>query len=408
MARDVVLNPPGREQRIQKLREELRSRYGIPVEKARVVNSPYRICPLGAHVDHQDGIVTGMALDQSVLLAFAPSGEPTVRVQSLNFPNEVRFDLHAIPSKVAKDWGNYVRGAALALRQAHKLDRGLVGVVEGDLPIGGLSSSAAVGVAYLLALELVNGLEIDVAENIHLDRFIENGYIGLNNGILDQAVILASRANGLLVIDCQQEAIQSSPCPRAHPAPFRVMVVHSGVNESLTRTDYNQRVAECREAAGQLMRFAGIYPTDGVKLREVSESVFERFGKELPGKLRKRATHFFGEQKRVRDGVGAWERGDLGAFGRLINESGQSSIENYECGCPELITLYELLRECSGVFGARFSGAGFRGSCVALVEPSQAQNVASHVMDEYPKRHPDYAGSFRICFCGTDDGAKVV
>lgn len=186
-------------------------------------------------------------------------------------------------------------------------------------------------------------------------------------------------------------------------------MIYSGVKESLTRTDYNQRVSECRQAANELLRLAGIFAEFEVKLRNVNEKTFARFGSSLPEKLRKRATHFFTEQQRVREGVAAWRKGDLRAFGHLVNESGRSSIDNDECGCPELITIYELLRECDGVYGARFSGAGFRGCCVTLVNSRKKAELVNRIAAEYPRRHPPrYAATFRICFCETDDGAKLL
>src|ERR1043166_9745554 len=143
------------------LKFELHRHYGVPAEEARVVRSPYRICPLGAHIDHQLGTVTAMAIDRAVYFAFAPTETPEVRLRSLSFQGEVHFHLHEIPPKRAGDWGNYPRGAVAALeRSGHVLKNGLVGVTLGGLEEGGLSSSAAAGVAYLLALEAANELDI--------------------------------------------------------------------------------------------------------------------------------------------------------------------------------------------------------------------------------------------------------
>ena len=122
------------------------------------MRSPYRVCPLGAHIDHQLGPVTAMAIDRSVFLAYAPSPSGEVRLSSLDFPGVVRFDLDDVPRRQTDDWGNFPRGAALALRDRHRLERGIVGVTTGKLHGGGVSSSAAVGVAFLLAFEDVNGL----------------------------------------------------------------------------------------------------------------------------------------------------------------------------------------------------------------------------------------------------------
>ena len=149
---------------INMLKKEMRIRYAADPVRIRVVRSPYRICPLGAHIDHQLGPVTAMAIDQAVHLAYAPSGSAEVRLSSLSFDGEVRFSLEAIPPSQDGDWGNYARGAVSALKETYPLTQGIVGVTAGRLGEGGLSSSSAIGVAYLLALEDANGLDVPVGE----------------------------------------------------------------------------------------------------------------------------------------------------------------------------------------------------------------------------------------------------
>ena len=169
----------------------------------RVVRSPYRICPLGAHIDHQLGPVTAMAIDRAVHVAYAPMlGE--VRLSSLDFPGEVAFSLAHVPDRRDGDWGKFARGAVRVLQQRYPLRSGIQGVTAGRLDGGGLSSSAAIGVALLLALEEANGLTtITRQENIALDLAIENEYLGLRIGILDQSAILLSRRDQLTYIDCR-------------------------------------------------------------------------------------------------------------------------------------------------------------------------------------------------------------
>src|SRR5699024_9982275 len=111
---------------------------------------------------------------------------------------------------------------------------------------------------------------------------------------------------------------------------------------------------------------------------------------------------------RVQEGLTAWEQGNLPELGRLVNASGESSIKWYECGSPQLITLYEILRETPGVYGTRFSGAGFRGNCIALIDPAQGEAIAEAVHARYPAAHPDVAESYSIHFCAPDGSAGVV
>ncbi|MBI3921805.1 MAG: hypothetical protein HY318_10355 [Armatimonadetes bacterium] len=380
--------------------------YGSVAEDVGFALSPYRLCPLGAHVDHQLGLVTGLSLDTGVLLAYTPKHSGRVRLRSLDFAGEVEFSLLGIPPPIPGDWGNYARGAALALQQQHALSRGFDGVIAGSLPIGGLSSSAAVGVAYLLALEDLNELHIDPEDNVRLDQFIENQYIGLNNGIMDQSVILLSRKDHLLFLDCANGHHENISLPDCAP-PFEIAVVYSGLSRSLVSTTYNQRVAECRQAAALLLQHAGLTTEGSPVLQKVPEEVYSKYVEALPLTLQKRANHFFEERRRVERGVQAWRRGDLDEFGLMMTRSGSSSIHNYECGSPHLITIYRLLAEARGVYGVRFSGAGFRGCCVALIDPSHREALASLITEEYPAAHPEVADLFSLHFCHSGEGARI-
>lgn len=391
----------------------MQSRYGIGARDVRIVWAPYRICPLGAHIDHQLGRVTAMAIDRGAHLAFAPSGSIEVRVSSLAYPGEVRFDLKQISPKQPGDWGNFARGAAFALSQATPLLLGIVGITAGDLAEMGLSSSASIGVAYLLALEAVNGLIRTPAENVLLDKVIENQYLGLNNGILDQAAILFSKRDYLTVIDCKafaetsdSRAIAAVPRSPALP-PFNVLLAFSGLTQSLMGTDYNRRVAECAEAARVLLQAAG-RPLAPAQLGFVSRDEYEAARFLLSGAPAHRAAHFFSEMRRVEQGLEAWSRGDLVRLGRLMTESGRSSIDNYQCGSPPLIDLYEILIRTPGIHGARFSGAGFRGCCVALADPQAIREVLPEIKAAYAARQPDLASRSQFFVCQSGNGARIL
>ncbi len=407
----------------QRAEEGLRSRLGIAsADRLRFVFSPYRICPLGAHVDHQDGVVTGMAIDQGVVVAFAPREDTLVRAASANFPGEVRFDLTAAPPAQPGDWGNFLRGAAVALTEQTKagrpgLTRGADLFVVGQLPVGGLSSSAAVSVGYLLALEAANDLDVSPEENVRLARAIENDYVGLRSGILDQSMILLSQQDHLLRLDCRTGArdyaafassTQHSALSTQH-SPAAVAVAYSGVSQALVGTGYNQRVGECHDAAARLLALAGLpAPAGGARLRDVPAEVYETHRAGLPPHLARRAAHYFGEQARVAEGVSAWDEGDAARFGQLVTDSGRSSIENYECGAPELIAIYEALVASPGVYGARFSGAGFRGSCLALVEPPAFPSVGERVRAAYAGAFPQHAERFGFFPCASGPAAHLL
>lgn len=406
----------------ESLRDDVLSRYGGRPEDVSVVRSPLRVSPLGAHVDHQLGRVCGMAIDRSVLLAFRPSASSRTRLRSRNYPGDVSFDLGSMPPPDRGSWGEYARGAARALLERYPLDRGIEGVVQGFLPAGGASSSAAVGVAYLLALEAANGLRIPPEENVDLDRHVENVTIGLENGILDPSVILLSCKDELLHLDTRTRAWESVPFG-GDPDTFRILIVHSGVGRTLISTDYNKHVAECREAAARLLAAGAAAGVEGASVTEpetdlriepgtpllglVPREVYEAHAGDLPEHLARRARHFYDETARVLEGVDAWRRGDLGRFGDLMDRSCESSIGNYRCGSAELIRLYEILRRLEGVFGCRFSGAGYGGCAIALVDPLEEERIAGRVRAEYLDSFPERRDGFEVFSCRPADGACI-
>ncbi len=394
---------------IYSLRQDFARRFPAVRGNVSVVVSPYRICPLGAHIDHQLGPVTALAIDRGVLLAFAPSGSREVMLESLNFPGKVRFTIDEVPAATAGDWGNYARGAVRALQATHPLRQGMVGLSSGSLSEGGLSSSAAFGVACLLALEAVNSLAVSPEDNIVFDQQIENDYLGLRNGILDQAAILFSRRNHLTRIDCATHRHQLISPGGGLPS-YTILLAFSGLRKSLVSTAYNRRVEECATAAKLLLAAAGrsTRETDTAEvLGQVSAAEYATHRHVLTGAPARRAEHFFSEVARVDTGVTAWQRGDLAEFGRLMTASGYSSIVNYECGAPPLVDLYELLIATPGVFGARFSGAGFRGCCVALVETAAAEEIAARIERDYRARQPELAEQAGVLLCDSDDGARI-
>jgi len=391
---------------IDALRQAVATRFDVAPAAVRTVFAPYRICPLGAHIDHQLGPVTSLAIDRGVLLAYASSESRRMHLESRDFPGEVCFSLDQVPRLRRGDWGNFPRGAVRALAARYDLQAGIVGITAGRLDGGGLSSSAAIGIALLLALEDVNSLHVSPTENIRLHSRIENDYLGMRIGVLDQASILLARRGRLTRIQCATLAHDWITYPPTGP-PFSILLAFSGLKQALTATDYNQRVTECSAAARALLRASG-RPGQTPLLGNVRAAEYDAYRNQLDPISARRARHFFTEVDRVARGVEAWARGDLAEFGRLMTASGASSIDNYECGCPPLIELYRLLVRAPGVFGTRFSGAGFRGCCVALVDPATSPDVGRDVLSAYQRAFPKLADRADIVLCQSDDGARSV
>lgn len=369
---------------------------------------PYRICPIGAHVDHQYGRITGLAIDKGIHLAYSPKQNGVIELTSLQFDKRAQFHIRSIDEKKCNDWADYLRGVTLELGQKYTLSTGLCGVIEGTLPIGGLSSSAAVCIVYLTALCRVNGIKLSPLEAIMMSMRSENNYVGVNSGKLDQSCEVYSKKDHLLYLDTKDDTYELIPTLPSMK-PYEIAIFFSGVERTLAGSKFNMRVDECRSAAYALMAYAGMEygKYNETFFRQVPRDVYDQYKERLPEPWRRRAEHWYTEQERVVAGAEAWRRGDIEEYGRLSFESGKSSIYNWETGSPELKTLYDIMCHTDGIYGGRFSGAGFKGCCMALIDPAFRESISEKVTEEYLKVFPDLKGKYQVVICHSADGAAL-
>ena len=377
-------------------------------EPEGVAFCPYRVCPIGAHSDHQLGKITGLAIDKGISIAYRPKRSGIVELKSLQFEKRAQFHIASVPEEKENDWADYLRGATLVLSQHHSLKVGIAGVIEGSLPIGGLSSSAAVIIAFLYALCKVNGIVLTQQELIMTALAAENNYVGVSCGKLDQSCEVLSKKDHLLYLDTRDDSFELIP---SHPdmKPYKVAIFFSGVERTLAGSKYNMRVDECRSAAYALKAYAGMEygKFNETFLRDVPYEVYQQYRDRLPENFAKRAEHWYTEFERVERGAEAWRRGDIETYGQLSFESGYSSIYNWETGSPELKGLYEIMRDTKGIYGGRFSGAGFKGCCMALIDPAYEEDICNRVTKEYLKQFPELEGKYSVHICKSEDGVKL-
>ncbi len=369
---------------------------------------PYRVSPLGAHVDHQHGKITGLAIDKGIRIAYSPKRNGVIEVVSMNFPKRAQFAAATVPSTKEGDWADHLRGATKILYEEYPVRTGLCGVIEGSLPIGGLSSSAAVIIAFLTALCKLNHIRLTPMELILIAKRAENEYVGVNCGKLDQSCEVLCQQDHLLYLDTRDDSYELIATPE-NMKPYAIAVFFSGLERSLANSKYNLRVDECKSAAYALMAFSGMDygKYKDTRLRDVPRETYEEYKDKLPDVWRRRAEHYYTEVARAEAGAKVWRDGDIDAFGRLMFESGYSSVHNYECGCPELIRLYEILTETKGVYGGRFSGAGFKGCCMALIDPAYADEIEQNVGEKYLQSFPELEGKYSFHLCRSADGVRV-
>lgn len=375
-----------------------------------VVFCPYRVCPIGAHSDHQLGKITGLTIDRGVHIAYGTKKNGVCELMSEQFSKRAQWHVYGVPAVPDGDWADYLRGATVALARKfpYTLKCGISAVIEGTLPIGGLSSSAAVIIAFLTALCRVNNITLTEHEMIMTALEAENSYVGVSCGKLDQSCEVYSRKDHLLYLDTRDDSYELIPVSPNMPK-YRIAVFFSGIERTLAGSKFNMRVDECRSAAYALLAYSGReYGKFGeANLRDVPREVYEQYKSRLPETWAKRAEHWYTEYDRVERGADAWRRGDIAEFGRLSFESGYSSIYNWETGSPELKALYEIMTQTDGIWGGRFSGAGFKGCCMALIDPAFEEKIAEVVTREYLARFPSLEGKFSVHMCDSADGASV-
>ena len=325
-------------------------------------SAPGRVNLLGEHTDYNDGFMLPVATPQRTTVAMSRSGDGHFHFYSSTLDANVTF---APDASAPSGFGSYIEGC-IRLVEAEGVQVAPLRVwVSTDVPVGsGLSSSAALEVATLRALRQLLGFELDDVKLARIAQRAEIEYARVNCGIMDQMASSLADEGHMLFIDARSLEHRLAPLP----ADAEIIVIDSGVARKLAGSKYNERRAECEEASRKL----------GVQaLRDVTDP---QLVEDLPEPLRRRARHVVTEDLRVLEAV---KGVPAERFGQLMNDSHTSLRDDYEVSIPELDELCELLRAQDGVYGARLTGAGFGGACVALCRAGSAAQAAQAALAQY-------------------------
>ncbi len=366
-----------------------RARFGA--EPGLLVRAPGRVNLIGEHTDYNDGFVLPIAIDRAVWIALRPRADRRLRVRSEDYDAEAELKLDAL--RHARDgWADYVTGVAWGLDTAGHPLTGWDGVMGGDVPrAAGLSSSAAVELAVLRAFAAAGGLPWDPRAMALLGQRVENLWVGVSCGIMDQLVVATGQAGHALLIDCRSLAIEPAPLP----AGAAVVVLDTGTRRGLVDSAYNERRRQCEEAAA----FFGVRA-----LRDVDPAGFAARAAGLDALTRRRARHVITENARTLEAAAAMRAGDLPRLGELMNASHDSLRDDFEVTNDALNTIVAIARRQSGCYGARMTGAGFGGCAVALVAAGQAPAFVDIVAPAYQAATGLEPHAY---VCRATDGASV-
>lgn len=353
----------------QQLLSHFQAVYGRPA--TILARAPGRVNIIGEHTDYNDGFVLPAAIERETLIAAAPRPDSIVRLAAHDLRRETRFDLARVTPAAEQQamWSNYVRGVAAGLLAAGYPLSGLDAVIQGNVPIGsGLSSSAALEMAAVQAFAAAGNFTVPPDQAARIGQRAERDYVGANTGLMDQLASALGQPDRVLLIDCRDLSYRPVPTP----AGTTILIADTAVRRQLASSAYNERRSQCEAAAAAM----------GVPaLRDATLEMLARA--DVPDVVRRRAQHVIEENDRVLATVAALEAGDLAQVGRLMNASHASLRDLYEVSSPELDTMAELLRSQPGCYGARLTGAGFGGCCVALVEASAVKDAIETVSAAY-------------------------
>ena len=381
---------------VEAFREAFGAAFGSPPDL--IARAPGRVNLMGEHTDYNDGFVMPMAIDREVRVAVRRRTDRLVRLVSVNYHAHSEFSLDDVAHDPAQTWSNYERGVVHILLDSGAIVGGFDMAIVGDVPQGaGLSSSAAVEVATVTALNSLFGLGLAPFEVAKLGQRAEREFVGVSCGIMDQAISAVGRAGHAMLLDCR--SLETTLVPLG--SDVAVVVTDTAVTRGLVGSAYNDRRAECEVASAH---FATAYPSVRA-LRDVSEVQFQAHANELAEVVAKRARHVVTENARVINAGEAFRRGDLPEVGRLMYASHDSLRDDFEVTVPELDLLVDLSRSKAGVFGARMTGAGFGGCIVALVKP---EAVASYVEEIAAEYRTETGLIPRVFVCHATDGAGVI
>ena len=350
-----------------------------------LVRAPGRVDLIGTHTDYNEGWVLPAAITRYAWLAVRELPTALITLHALDMDEQVAFRLTDLEDRKALNgqplprWAQYAAGVAWSLQEAGLATPGSQIMITSDVPVGaGLSSSAAVEVAYATAWAHIVGWKVDRMKLAQLCQRAENEYVGVNSGLMDQFTSLHGKPGHALLFDCRTLEWEALPLPE----DISLVVADTGTRRQLTDSLYNQRRAECEQAVQALRE----YLPDISALRDVTVEQFTAYRDRLEEPIRQRAEHIIHENARVLAAAEALKRGDVITLGRLLDESHLSARDLFEASGPELDAMWEASQGHPARLGGRFIGAGWAGCLVFLAKAGAAEDFAAYTARRYEER----------------------
>jgi galactokinase len=364
--------------------------------------APGRINLIGEHTDYNGGHVFPCAITYGTYAVARKREDQLVRLYAVNVPDEgiIEFDLNVLEYNSKHNWANYPKGMIRYILDAgYQIPTGFECVIEGNIPNGaGLSSSASIELLTGVLVEGLFGLEIPRLELIKIGKQVENQFIGVSSGIMDQFAIGMGKENAGILLDCQTLEYEYAPIQLQN---HKIIIMNTNKRRELADSKYNERRGECEEALAQLQQKLPIEALGQLTVAEFDENQLLMTSETV----RKRARHAVYENVRTLRALEALKAGNLDAFGHLMNQSHISLRDDYEVTGIELDSLVEAAWNQPGVLGARMTGAGFGGCAIAIVENEAVELFIANVGAAYLDRI-GHKADFYVVSIG--NGAKEI
>ena len=388
---------------------------GLDIAGGKVRRTSSRFCLGVEHGDYNGTELFGVGTDRFIWMAYKPNGTNKMRFHSENFTDDglVEFEIGKVPNpqdaSVADSWARFPYGTDYILRrEGIKLTEGFDAVLYGNIPGGGMSRSASLGINLILTMMEVSNLtpESDFRV-VELAQAVENDYIGSPCGILDQTMIMFAKEGMGTHFDPKTKKISYVPLGDG-AEDFRIVVMDTGtVRPGLEKSTYKIRHDECNQLAEMLQKeFDGLNCLADVKDEAIYSKVRSHYSGSYP-ELVKRLDYIYGAQKRFYEMMDAWKAGDVETVGKIFREDGIGLRDTYQISGPELETMCDIVRSVPGVYGERMLGGGDKGAAGCLAKADAVEDIRSAVETAYPRSRPDFADKYAVHVCKVVDGVKT-
>ena len=361
---------------IDQAKQQFKDHFKFDAELA--VRAPGRVNIIGEHTDYNHGYVMPMALERETVILARKRTDNTLNAFAATLGRTAEAGLDRRVRNPREPWLDYVIGVADELAKLGKPLSGADLMITGDVPIGcGLSSSASLEMAALAMFEALGGFNLDGPDAARLGQRVENQFLGLNSGIMDQFISRMAKSGHALFLDCR--TFEFELVPVAFPdATF--VIANTCLARGLTSSKYNERVAECRQAVAILSK---ALQRGATHLRDFTLAELSASHALMPGNVYRRARHVISENDRTIRACETMGRGDAPALGELMTDSDRSLREDYEVTSPELDAMTRAALAIPGCYGARMTGAGFGGCTINLVVRDAADEFSQRLLPEY-------------------------